>query len=110
MLIRFIENIEHHRRKTVMSLAFVILFLFLSILLLSMAFIIMQTGHDCVGADCIVCVILKNMKNTLEQIGRVISIALLPGAFLLAFSIFLFFSSSIILPLTLIELNIKLNN
>jgi len=110
MPVRFINNIEHHRRRTVMALAFVLLFLFLSILLLSMAFIIIQTGHDCIGADCIVCVIIKSMKNILEQIGRAISVALLPGTLLLVFLVFMFFHSSVILPLTLLELSVKLNN
>jgi len=110
MLLRFLNNAECHRRKTVRSLAFVLLFLFIATILLSTAFIVVYTGHDCIGADCPVCAIFKNIKSLFEQIGRAISNLLSQGTLLLALSILVPFSYLVILPSTLLDDKVKLNN
>ena len=110
MLLRFMNNAECHRRKTVRSLALVLLFLFIATILLSTAFIVVYTGHDCIGADCPVCVIFKNIKSLFEQIVRAISNILSQGTLLQALTILLPFSYIAIIPSTLLDAKVKLNN
>ena len=110
MLLRIINKAWWHRQKAVISLAFVLLFLFIATILLSTAFIVVHTGHDCIGSDCHVCVIFKNIKSLFEQIGRTIYSILFPSTLLPALSILLPLSYFVIFPSTLLDVKVKLNN
>ena len=55
-----------HRKLAAWIMGFVIL----AVLLFSAFYIAVETGHDCIGDHCPVCVCIKQCENTLHQIGN----------------------------------------
>ena len=108
-MIRLKDNNERHGRRKVTPPALVLLFLFISIIVLSTVFLVMYTNHDCVGAQCPICMIIKNVKSMLEHIGRTLAAAVLSGTLLIAVMISFARSSFVILPSTLLDKEVKLN-
>ena len=109
-MIRLKDNNERHGRRKVMSPALVLLILFVSIIILSTVFLVMHANHDCIGVQCHICVIIKNVKSMLEHFGRAIAITLLPGTLLTATMISFTLRPFVILPSTLLDEEVKLNN
>jgi len=69
----------------------------------------MHANHDCIGVECHICVIIKNVKSMLEHMGKTLATAVLSGTLLLAVMISFARSSFVILPSTLLNEEVKLN-
>lgn len=82
----------------------------LSALLFSAFFIAAETGHDCSGEDCPICVVLEQCENTLHQMNggltAVIALILPITFFLPAYSLFVCDQSS----KTPVSNKVRLNN
>ncbi|MDD6022389.1 MAG: hypothetical protein ACI4GA_06385 [Acutalibacteraceae bacterium] len=96
------------KKKRILAIVFAFAFIF--VMLFSTAFIIAESGHNCVGESCRICYQISVCENTLKQLSfGAITLAVFASA---AYIAVLAVRSFVLCyaPATLITLKIKLSN
>ncbi|MBQ7433527.1 MAG: hypothetical protein IJV50_08760 [Lachnospiraceae bacterium] len=84
--------------------------LFLSVMTLSIFYIVREADHDCTGEDCPVCAMIQTAEQTLQFLGT----GMVPVVWLLVPVLFLFLKKRMeetgIVCRTLVQQKVRLNN
>ncbi len=104
---RVTMNIYSKNRRTA---AVILCFLFIAALMLSMAYIVKDSRHECIGGDCPVCAQLELVQKTIDQLGTALILLLFIGTalFTLCISSYYFYTETI--PNTPVRQNVRMNN
>lgn len=96
-----------HRRL----LALVLCILFVSALILSMTYLVKDSGHNCSDSHCPLCAQLEWVQKTIDQLGSALVLLLLFGSVLFSLHTSIFYCcSAATVPNTLVSQNVRMNN
>ena len=95
-----------HKRIT----AIVICALFISVLVISIAFLSVEANHECIGRNCPICAQMQLVHKTIDQLGSALSLVLYSGFTLVAPFLCVFRLFSFIAINTPVTQNVRMNN
>ena len=95
--------------RTIRFAAGVMGLLMLLIVLLSVAFLVAEAEHDCVGEDCPVCEQIRQCENILRQFGCA-ALALLVSALIAGAAFLVSFHFQAAVPATPVSRKVRMNN